>query len=602
MESPEDIVESSDLKTGPLYDYDVKSISSKSGAMMIVEALKAEEVYLSFGIPGTHNIELYDAMENEPAMTPVLITDEQSAGFMADGAYRSDTQLCALNLVPGAGLTHALSGIAECYMDQIPVLVLLCEPRHDVNFKYQLHQIDQCHMVESVAKKVYRPKTHEDLFYDVRNAARFARQSPGGPTVVAIPAELYFKSGPVHTRSNDLLPPPLLGIHEGRFEAITRELNQAKNIGIYVGLGARSASKELAALADKLDAIVFTSISGKGVFDETNPRFAWNTMGRALPKQIQKIDANIDCLLAIGCRFGEVATASYGFSPPDTFIHVDIDPSVFNKNFKASLTLQADSLDFVERLLRGSTLIEHQPCPLKLNDLAKAHKAITKEQISHRDKVKGVIPADLYTAMQNQFDDDTVYGCDSGNGTFMAMESLRLKTPNSFLSPVDFSCMGYCIPAVIGAKLASPKKTVVATVGDGAFLMTGLEMKTAVTAELGILFCVLNDGKLSQISQFQKKALNSEAKTSLNCLNFEFLAKAVGMDYLAVNDHNMLPDILKKAHNIIKEGRPLLLDVSTDYSEPSYFTRGVLKTNFNRLEWKHRLQMGSRLLRRKLSF
>ena len=83
-----------------------------TGAEFITEALAREQVYLSFGIPGTHNIELYDALAAHEDMKPVLITDEQSSGFMADGAFRASGDLAALNLVPGAGMTHALSGIA----------------------------------------------------------------------------------------------------------------------------------------------------------------------------------------------------------------------------------------------------------------------------------------------------------------------------------------------------------------------------------------------------------------------------------------------------------------------------------------------------------
>ena len=94
-----------------------------TGGEIVVRALEDERIPFTFGIPGTHNIELYDALADSSVVRPVLVTDEQSAGFMADGVWRASGSLGCVNIVPGAGLTHALSGIAEAYMDGVPMLV-----------------------------------------------------------------------------------------------------------------------------------------------------------------------------------------------------------------------------------------------------------------------------------------------------------------------------------------------------------------------------------------------------------------------------------------------------------------------------------------------
>ena len=571
-----------------------------TGAEFITEALAREQVYLSFGIPGTHNIELYDALAAHEDMKPVLITDEQSSGFMADGAFRASGDLAALNLVPGAGMTHALSGIAECSMDQIPLLVILCGIRKDVTYSYQLHDIDQMAMIRPVCKATFEPKTHEELFFQMQQAARIARQGPGGPVAIEVPAELMFKSARITTTNHRLLPPQLgRGMDLQGVADIAKVLSKSKNIGIYAGLGCRLASQELQTLADRLDALVFTSISGKGVFDETHPRFVWNTMGRALPKPLAKFDQELDCLLAIGCRFGEVATASYGFTPPKTLIHVDIDSRVFHRNYPASHTLVADSRDFITTLLDDPNLGPQTTTPGKLADLAKA-KRQWDSQYPKLTEATTILPKALYQSLQKVLGDDCVYVTDSGNGTFVAMEHLKLKKPHSFLAPVDFSCMGYSVPAAIGAKLAAGDRPVVATSGDGAILMTGLEMLTATSQNLGVIFCVLNDGKLSQIAQFQKNAMDQETLTALNSLNFEGLAKAVSMSYISVSKPQDLDQKIREAQKITQEGKPVILDVAIDYSISTAFTQGVLKTNFNRLAWKDRIRMGSRLIHRKL--
>ena len=116
---------------------------SDSGAALVVRALEDAGIELAFGIPGTHNIELYDVLALSERVRSVLVTDEQSAGFMADGAWRASGRMACVNVVPGAGLTHALSGIAEAFLDNVPMLVLGCGIRRDLPRAYQLHDVDQ---------------------------------------------------------------------------------------------------------------------------------------------------------------------------------------------------------------------------------------------------------------------------------------------------------------------------------------------------------------------------------------------------------------------------------------------------------------------------
>ena len=134
----------------------------RTGGAMVVEALEAEGVPFTFGIPGTHNIELYDALVDTPGVRPVLVTDEQSASFMADGLWRASGRLGCVNVVPGAGLTHALSGIAEAWMDQVPLLVLGCGIRRDSGRAFQLHDVDQQALMRSVTKASWLVESTEE--------------------------------------------------------------------------------------------------------------------------------------------------------------------------------------------------------------------------------------------------------------------------------------------------------------------------------------------------------------------------------------------------------------------------------------------------------
>ena len=132
-------------------------MTKRTGAGSVVRALEDEGIALAFGIPGTHNIELWDALASSETVRPVLVTDEQSASFMADAAWRASGRMACVNVVPGAGLTHAMSGIAEAFMDCVPMLVLGCGIRRDTGKAYQLHDVDQLALARPVTKAQLLP-------------------------------------------------------------------------------------------------------------------------------------------------------------------------------------------------------------------------------------------------------------------------------------------------------------------------------------------------------------------------------------------------------------------------------------------------------------
>src|SRR5208337_2471849 len=155
-------------------------MSKMTGGDIVVRALEDEGVGFTFGIPGTHNIELYDSLRRSTSVRPVLVTDEQSASFMADGVARASGRLAAVNLVPGAGLTHALSGIAEAYLDGIPMLVLACGIRRDTGRAFQLHDVDQLAIARPVTKAQLRAEQGQgqekssEIYTTVRHACQIA--------------------------------------------------------------------------------------------------------------------------------------------------------------------------------------------------------------------------------------------------------------------------------------------------------------------------------------------------------------------------------------------------------------------------------------------
>ncbi len=574
-----------------------------AGGSLIADTLLACGIRYAFGIPGTHNIELYDALRGTGLQT-VLITDEQSAGFLGDGYARSGGGIACANVVPGAGVTHALSGIAEAYMDNVPLLVLTCGIRNDVPFRYQLHDIDQLAILKPVCKGVFKPQTGAEIVPMLLQAIDLALSGCPGPVGVEIAANLYllqqhYDPQPVQAWLAQRLATEVADDAPdlGQVREIAAMLQGAQQPLLHVGLGAADHSDLVRQVAERLGAVVSTTFSGKGVLDELHPQWLWPGFGTACPPPLAAIANRCDAVLIVGARLGEVSTASYGIVLPAASAHVDIDPKVPGATFAVQHKVVADAGKFLTALLnclppsdRDTRLLRQQ--------LQTAHRQVGYEQA--RPSAEKVSPGALFSQLQAHFPAHTVYTTDSGNGTFLAMEHLRLRQPRRFLGPTDYSCMGYCIPAAIGAALGNAGSPVVALAGDGALLMTGLELLTAAQLPVPVAVFVLRDGELGQIASFQRTLTNDAPCSVLPDYDLRGLAQMVHVPFRLVTCDAEVEPAVVWARQRTLAGQPSLVEVRIDYNEKTFFTRGVVKANFGRLPWRERMRMISRAAWRRM--
>jgi acetolactate synthase-1/2/3 large subunit len=567
------------------------------GSKLVARALADEGAGFAFGIPGTHNIELYDAIEDQPGVESILVTSEVAGAFMGDGVSRTSDGVGVLNVVPGAGVTHSMSGIAEAFMDGVPLVVLACGIRNDTGASYQLHDVDQIAILRPVTKAAMRIRSADDIYPTIRRAFQIARRPPCGPVAVEIPANLLMLTQEVDEPEWTPDPEPAAPVAADLVERAARLLGEAGQPALYLGAGAVGARHDLITLAEQLGAPVMTTFQGKGVFPESHPLWLWTGIGRAAPPFVRSVVDRCDCLLAVGCRFGEVATGSYGLSEPDTVIHVDIDPEVLGRNVATTLAVAANAGPFVAALNRLIT--GRRPWDELAREIAEGHERVHRDWRTSSSETR-VSPWALFDALQRHCGDDSIFVTDSGNGTFLAAEHLRLNHPRCFIGPVDFSCMGYSVPASIGAAFANPERDVVTLAGDGAFLMTGLESLTAATYGATPLICVLRDGKHGLIAEFQKVPLNRETCSVLPDYSVQSMAEAVGCRYFRVLRDAELDTVIPSALALTRDRKAVLVEVVVDYSDKTYFSRGVVATNFWRFSWPERLRVLSRALVRRL--
>jgi acetolactate synthase I/II/III large subunit len=579
----------------------------RTAASLLREALENVGVRYTFGIPGVHNTEIYDELANSAAITPVLVTHEGGGAFMADAVSRTGTSLGTLVIVPAAGVTHAASGIAEAFLDGIPMLVIAGGIRRDTGRQYQLHDVNQHALLKPITKGTWLVERHADVIPTIHEAVRVATSGEPGPVFVEIPVNLQLMTGdPGPATLPKFAGPTTADVRctAAAIGAASELLAKAASPAIFVGWGAVDASAEVAALADKLGAPVTTTLQGLSSFPANHPLHAGFCLGRAAVPAVENALANCDCLLAVGTRFGEIATGSYGWSPPANLIHVDINPAVFGANYPAKVALEGDARLVLQKLLAtlgGLAGNADARRTAVAAQIAADKRAYRDEWFAH-DSQGRVNPARFFAALRQQLADDATVVLDDGNHTFLAAELLPIHQPRGLISPTDFNCMGYCVPAVIGAKLARPQAPVVGIVGDGAFRMTAMELATATALGLGVVIFVFSDGELAQIAQAQELPYNRKTCTVLGPLDIAGVAQATGATFFKLDTNEDIDRVITDAFAAAaRQRRPVLVDVAVDYSKRTRFTQGIVKTNLDRFDMGTKARLIGRALWRRVT-
>jgi acetolactate synthase-1/2/3 large subunit len=580
---------------------------ARTAASLLREALEHAGVRYTFGIPGVHNTEIYDELARSETITPVLVTHEGGGAFMADAVSRSGTSLGTLVIVPAAGVTHAASGIAEAFLDGIPMLVISGGIRRDTGRQYQLHDVNQHALLKPITKGTWLVDRHADVIPTIHEAVRVATSGEPGPVFVEIPVNLQLLTGDPGPSTSPRYQGPAMP--EARctaagVSAAAALLAQARSPTIFVGWGAVDAYAEVAALAEKLGAPVSTTLQGVSAFPANHPLHAGFCLGRAAVPAVEKTFDKTDCMIAVGTRFGEIATGSYGWEPPANLIHVDVNPAVFNANYPARVCLEGDAKLVLQKLvaaLGSAPLAVAASRRENVEATIRAQKAAYLAQWLQHDSKGRVNPARFFTSLRKQLADDATVVLDDGNHTFLAAELLPIHRPRGLISPTDFNCMGYCVPATIGSKLARPAAQVIGIVGDGAFRMTAMELATATALRLGVVVFVFSDGELAQIAQAQELPYNRKTCTVLGPLDIAGVAQATGASFLRLASDADIDTVVSSAFARAREGKPVLVDVAIDYSKRTRFTEGIVKTNLERFDLATKARLVGRALWRRIS-
>ncbi|MCE9570773.1 MAG: hypothetical protein K8R10_12385, partial [Rhodocyclales bacterium] len=388
----------------------------------------------------------------------------------------------------------------------------------------------------------------------------------------------------------------------GEIRRAAEMLLAAKQPGLFVGWGARDAYEQTRAIAELLQAPVATTLQGLSVFPANHPLHTGFGFGAAAVPAARNAFAGCDGMLAVGTRFAEIATGSFGVTVPPNLVHVDINPQVFSANYPAAVSLEGDAAAVLDALLAELRKIgTARTANGELHARIQRDKKSYNDEWLRHDSGGKVNPAVFFNALRAAVPDDAIAVVDDGNHTYLTAELFPVRQPKCLIVPTDFNSMGYAVPAAIGARLVNPEREVFAIVGDGAFTMTCMEIVSATRLGLGLIYYVFHDGELSQIAQAQQIPFNRKPCTALGAIDFGGVAIATGAEYIRVENNGEVAGAIARAREFAANGRAVIVDLIMDYSKRTAFTQGAVKTNFKRLPLAQRLRMVTRAVKRKIT-
>jgi len=583
---------------------------NKSGAWLTQYALEQLGISHTFGIPGVQNAETYDQLNQSEQITPLLVNHEMNAAFMADAVSRTRAgSVGTMLIVSGSGVTHAISGIGEAYLAGIPLLIIAgADSLSRANSQQSSYpSIDAKEILKPLTKAVFSISEQQQIVETLFTAYRVATSDRPGPVFVEIPLDIQMLSVeideplPLFDRKSQSVNQEIEPISDALLNAAATQLLQAQSPGIIVGWGAVDAQPEVIALAQQIGAPVCTTLSGVSSFPDQHPLHAGMIFGPAAVPSAENAFKDCDCLLAIGTNLNEADTAGGSAELPENIIYITNEKNRHGDPETVTAlhgNIQQIATDLLYKLQ------EQQPSATSrkalVDDIAN-HKALfKKEWLSHNSR--GLVnPAVFFDKLRAAVRDDAIIITDDGLHTYLAAELMPINTPRSFISPSSFNAMGYCMPAVNAAKLVNPDKQVIGIVGDGAMLMSGMEALTAVRENLGTIYCIFNDGKLSRINHSQRVSDNQSTCTKLGNINWGAFADSIECGYIPVRHNNDIELALRHALETAAHNQPVFLDITIDYSRHSNYALGVEKTNTARFSGVNKLGMLGRAIVRKLT-
>ncbi len=531
-----------------------------SGADIFFESLRREKVEYIFGYPGGATIKIYEKLYDVDYLKHILVRHEQGAAHAADGYARVTGKVGVVLVTSGPGATNTVTGIANAYMDSVPIVVFTGQVPSNLIGNDAFQEADIVGITRPITKHNFLVRDVKELAATIKKAFFIASTGRPGPVLVDLPKDVI-NDECVFEYPEDIdirgYKPTYKG-HQKQIKKAAEMIRNAKRPLLYVGGGVvmADAAKELTKFAKKNNLPVTSTLLGLGAFPATEPNFI-GMLGMHGTYYANQAVNNCDVLVALGARFDDRVTGSVDTFAKEAYkIHVDIDPTAIDKNVMIDLPIVGDVKRVLSELLKELSdkpkekkwwkQIEQwkKECPLEYkrpDDQLRTQYVI--ERISEKTKGNAIIVSDV------------------GQHQMWIAQYYKFIKPRSHVSSGGLGTMGFSIPAAVGAAFGVKDRPVVSINGDGGFQMNMQELITAVANKLPIKFFIMNNCFLGMVRQWQELFHDKKYSFTDLCDSnpiFTKIGKALGIESFSTYKPEEVDGLLDKAFAI--NDRPVLIE------------------------------------------
>ncbi len=543
-----------------------------TGAQIMMKVLKEEGVDSIFGYPGGAVIDIYDEVAKSE-IRHILVRHEQGAVHAADGYARAGGKVGVCLVTSGPGATNTVTGIASAHMDSIPIVIFTGQVPTKLIGNDAFQEVDIIGITRPCTKHSYLVKHTEDLERIIKEAFFIANSGRPGPVLIDIPKDVantkisYKPFKEFNLKSYNPTYKPYIK----QLDKVAKLIKNAERPVIFAGGGVilSKASEALTELAQKTQTPVTTSLMGLGAFPGTDPLWL-GMIGMHGTYRANMSTGACDLIIAVGVRFDDRVTGKTDvFAAQAKIVHIDIDPTSIRKNIPVTIPVVGDcniTLNQLNRLIDKEDLGDLKKKRKKWLDQIEEWKSTKPLAYKQEDIIK---PQYVVEKLYELTKGEAIITTEVGQNQMWAAQYYHFDRPGHFITSGGLGCMGFGLPAAIGAQIACPDKLVVDIAGDGSIQMNIQEMATAVQCNLPVKVVILNNGYLGMVRQWQE--LFYDKRYAYTCMDhapdFVKLAEAYGAVGLRATKPEEVASVLSEG---LSSPKTVIMDFVVEQEESVY--------------------------------
>ena len=529
-----------------------------TGAECVLKILEDYGVNHVFGYPGGAVLPLYDALLTTEKIEHILVRSEQ-AGAHAAATYGKVTGKVGVCIgTSGPGATNLVTGIANAYMDSIPMIAITGQVLTGLIGTDAFQEADITGITLPVTKHSYLVKKVKELLAIVDEAYHIATSGRKGPVLIDVPRDVFEATvdyDPDRKTVNLKGFKPTVEGHGTQIKKAVKMINNSERPLLWLGGGAISAECEdvVKELVEAYKIPLVTTLMGIGIYDETKPLSLGMIGMHGLPYANYAV-SYCDVLISVGTRFGDRATGALNrFAKQAKIIHVDIDPAEIGKNIGPDVPIVGDANYVLKGIAAELEKKDREPWLDKISELVENYK-IKKER-------EGLTPQKVIRVLGDLTRDSAIVTTDVGQHQMFTAQHYKFRNKRSFITSGGLGTMGYGVPAGLGAALAvNKKKQVITITGDGSFQMNMAEMATIGEHDLPVKIVLMNNSTLCMVRQLQKLQCESRYSGIYFTGNPDFKQLAASypnMTTYRIETEDEIESVLKEA---LSHNKPALIE------------------------------------------